>query len=128
MAFSSEEWETNGTHSSHGTSDSYMSGTRCICDKGRLCPERPCVLGARTLLARPRDSLVSVGSFPELVGSDPPGEVKKPHGVFEVEVGHCSVLERKQSHRIRARPDGRASAPQSQTPPSKPREADTPWG
>lgn len=39
-----------------------------------------------------RHSLVSVGSFPELVRGDPPGEVEKPHGILEVEVRNCSVL------------------------------------
>lgn len=38
-------------------------------------------------------SLVSVGSFPQLVGSDPPGEVEKAHGVLEVEVRDCCVLD-----------------------------------
>ena len=51
----------------------------------------------------PGDSLVSVGSFPELVGSDPPGEVKKPHGVLKVEIRDGRVLDkRKQSHEMRA--------------------------
>lgn len=51
------------------------------------------------------DSLVSVGSFPELVSSDSPGEVEKPHGVLEVEVWNRSVLDgREQSHGVRAHP------------------------
>ena len=45
---------------------------------------------------RPRDLLISVGRFPELIGSDPPGEVEKPHGVLEVEVRHSGVLGRRE--------------------------------
>lgn len=45
---------------------------------------------------RPRDLLISVGRFPELVGSDPPGEIEKPHGVLEVEVWHSGVLGRRE--------------------------------
>lgn len=40
-----------------------------------------------------RDSLVSVGGFSELVGSDPPGEVEKAHGVLKVQVWDSSVLQ-----------------------------------
>lgn len=42
------------------------------------------------------DSLVSVGSFPELVSSDPPRKVEKAHGVLEVEVWNCRVLDKRE--------------------------------
>lgn len=58
----------------------------------------------------PGDSLVSVGSFPQLVGSDPPGEVKKPHGVLKIEVRDGRVLDkRKQESRDESVP--RLAAP-----------------
>lgn len=106
----SEEWENNGPHSSDGACDSYV-WHRCVCDKGMLSPGHPCVREASTLPARPRDSLVSVGSFPELVSSDPPGEVEKPHGILEVEVRDCSILdERKQGEEMEPARAGRPLA------------------
>lgn len=94
-----------------------------------LSSGHPCVREASTLPARPRDSLVSVGSFPELVGSDPPGEVEKPHGVLKVEVRDRSVLdERNRVRRWNAPRLGGPSPPQTQTPSSKTEEAETPRG
>lgn len=66
-----------------------------MCHKGELSPEQPpspCREPAPS--RRGPDSLVSVGSFPELVGSDPPREVEKAHGVLEVEVRDCCVLDK----------------------------------
>lgn len=60
----------------------------------RAQPRAPHVPGTGSQhLPRGPDSLVSVGSFPELVGCDPPGEVGKAHGVLEVEVRDCCVLD-----------------------------------
>ena len=74
-----------------------------------------------------RDSLISVGSFPELVGSDSPGEVEKPHGVLEVEVRNRGVLDKKEqspgSGPVQA---GGTLDPRVQTPSSKTERTKTP--
>lgn len=41
------------------------------------------------------DPLVSVGSFPKLVSSDPPGEVEESHGILKVEAWNRGVLDKR---------------------------------
>lgn len=81
------------------------SGIRARVREARSAQSTPVFRAPVPSQQGPGDSLVSVGSFPQLVGSDPPGEVKKPHGVLKVEVRDCGVLaKRKQRFGIRARP------------------------
>lgn len=80
-----EKWDDNSTHSLEGPYDTYIEHV-VRASQRRAQPRAPMLPGEA------RHSLVSVGSFPELVRSDPPGEVEKPHGILEVEVWNCSVL------------------------------------
>lgn len=85
-----------------------MSGIWCVCDKARSAQSGPMSQGPVPSQQGPGDSLVSVGSFPQLVGSDPPGEVKKPHSILKIEVRDGRVLDkRKQSHEMRVCPGWR---------------------
>lgn len=59
-------------------------------------------------------SLVSVGSLPQLVGSDPPGEVEEAHGVLEVEVRHRGILDG------RAEPRGQRGQAEASDPEPRP--------